>query len=77
MSEQEKEVQELDDWDESVCGNVANLSAALSNLSEIDPMIMSEREQRDLRRIKSRIFKALKIYCECLPELPNENTEKV
>jgi hypothetical protein len=64
--------------DESVCGNVANLSAALSNLSEIDPMIMSEREQEDFRRMKARIFKALKIYCDCLPELPtNESTEKV
>ena len=77
MSEQEKEVEELNDWDESVCGNVANLSAALSNLSDIDTGLMNNQEQKEFKRMRSRIFKALKIYCECLPELPNENTEKV
>lgn len=74
MSE-EKEQVELDDWDETVCGNVANLSAALSNLSEIDEKLMDRTDLRKFNRIRNRIFNALVIYCDCLPEkVPDETT---
>lgn len=69
----EKSAEDELDLDEAVCGNIANLSAAISNLEEIDPALLSQNSQKDLKRMKQQIFKALKYYCTCLPE-ENENT---
>lgn len=60
---------ELEELDESICGNVANLSSALSNLTEIDSELMNPEEKKKFKRMKSKIFKALYYYCECLPEI--------
>jgi hypothetical protein len=70
--------QEIDDLEESVCGNVANLSSALSNLTEIDSELMNPEEKKKFKRMKSKIFKALYYYCECLPEITkDENTQNL
>lgn len=69
------EENEIEDMEESVCGNVANLSAAFSNLLEVDIEIMAELDKKMFKRMKRKIFKALYYYCECLPE--NENTKDI
>lgn len=70
--------QDLNDFEEAISSNVANLSSALSNLSEIDPEIMSTDDKKMFRRMKRKIFKALYYYCECLPEIKeNENTQNL
>ena len=70
--------QDLNEFEEAISGNVANLSSALSNLTEIDPEIMSIDDKKMFRRMKRKIFKALYYYCECLPEIKeNENTQNL
>ena len=73
------EENEIEDLDESICGNVANLSSALSNLTEIDSELMNPEEKKKFKRMKSKIFKALYYYCECLPEITvkDENTQNL
>ena len=70
------EEQEINDLEAEICGNVANLSSAYSNLMEIDDQIMSVDNKKMFGRMKRKIFKALYYYCECLPEVKpdNENT---
>ena len=67
------EEEEINDFEESTCSNVANLCTALSNLSEIDAEIMEVGDKKMFRRMKRKIFKALYYYCECLPEVKPEN----
>lgn len=69
---------EIEDLDEAVCGNVANLSAAFSNLLEVDSEIMDTIDKKMFKRMKRKIFKALYYYCECLPETKaDENTQNL
>ena len=72
------EENELEGLDEAICGNVANLCTALSNLTEIDPELMSNEDKKMFKRMRRKIFKALYYYCECLPELKsNEDTQNL
>lgn len=65
------EEEEIDE--ESLCSDVANLSGALSNLMEIDGGFLSKKRQATLARMKRQIFDSLSYYCECLPQLEDED----
>lgn len=62
-------------FEESLCGNIANLSASLSSLSEIDGGMMSKAKQAKLARMKRLVFDALAFYCDCLPQVMEEGED--
>lgn len=62
-------VEEDPDFEEALTGNIANLSAALSSISEIDGGMMSKAKQAKLARMKRLVFDALAFYCDCLPQV--------
>lgn len=66
---EEEEIQD----DDTICSDVANLSGALSNLMEIDTGFLSKKRQATLARMKRQIFDSLSYYCECLPQLEDED----
>jgi len=52
----------------NVCENVANLSSALSSLTDIDSGLLSEIRKQKLSHMKRMIFDSLYFFCECLPQ---------
>lgn len=65
MSKKDEEIEELA---EDITGNVANLSAALSSLSEVDSALLSKTGQQKLSKVKRQIFAALVFYSDQLPK---------
>lgn len=57
-------------------GEVANLTASLSSLSEVDSALLSKTGQNKLARIKRQIFSALVFYCEKLPKEIKPQTDE-
>lgn len=68
MTEEVKQEDQEEVMEEDVCSSVANLSAALSNLEDIDKGLMNTTDQKMFKRMKRQIFMALYYYCECLPQ---------
>lgn len=66
-------------YDDDLEGRIANLSSALVNLHEIDPMVLSEKRKSGLAKMKRQIFDSLVLYCDGLiPEkTENENPKEV
>lgn len=69
-----EEQQEYEEEDAS--SEVANLSGALSNLMELDFGVLSKKRKARLARMKRQIFDSLVYYCECLPQLQEDDEDK-
>jgi hypothetical protein len=76
MSDEIENSEDFFEEPDDLCSQVANLSASLSNLSEIDPQILSKVRQGKLARMKRQIFDALVYYCECLPQLIEDDKDQ-
>ena len=66
-----KETQEIQ-YEDQLCSDIANLTAALTNLEEIDTGLMNKTKAQKVVRMKRRIFDLLYYYCECLPQLTED-----
>lgn len=76
LTKQDIIIGEEDSFDNDLCGDIANLSAALTSLSEIDIGLLAKGRQAKLARMKRQIFDSLTNYCDCLPSLTdNEKNE--
>lgn len=64
--------EEVIEYEEDLSGEIANLSAAFSNLMEIDSSLLSKGRQAKLARMKRQIFDAVAYYCDYLPEIEKE-----
>ena len=63
-------------FEEQLTTDIANLSSALSSLSEVDSGLMNKTKQAKLKRMKRLIFDALCYYCDCLPQLIEDDKEE-
>ena len=72
----EQENLEPDDgWEDNLTANISNLSMALSSLSEIDSGLMNKSRQAKLNRMKKHIFNTLYYYCDCLPQIQEDDDD--
>ena len=61
-----------DDINDQLTSDIANLSGALSSLGEVDSGLLNKTRQSKLAKMKRQIFAALEYYCDCLPEIDDE-----
>ena len=62
--------------EEDLCSEICNLSGALSNLMDIDPIVLSDGRKRKLARMKRKVFDALVYLTEGLPEMIEDKKEE-
>lgn len=67
--------EQVEEYDDDLEGRIANLSGALVNLHEIDPIGLSEKRKAGLARMKRQIFDTLVIYCDGL--IPEKSGEEI
>lgn len=56
------------DREETVTTCISNLAQAFSYLCEIDSQLLSKGRQAKLARMKRKIFDAIDIYCDYMPQ---------
>lgn len=65
------EEEEVETYEEDLAADIANLTSAFNNLSEIDGELLSQKRKAKLAKMKRQIFDTLSYYCDCLPEVPD------
>lgn len=66
------EEEEAEPYEDDLTGDIANLTNALNNLSEIDGELLSQKRKAKLAKMKRQIFDTLSYYVSCLPEVTEE-----
>lgn len=61
--------------DEFTISAINNLAGALLSLQEVETDLLSTKRKAKLARMKRQIFDTLSFYCDCLPEIIEDEKE--